>query len=347
MFPREAWLRALRSAITSMTADEFGYQDRHGNLRLREVLADYLGRVRGIATDAEQIIITSGFAESRALFCSAIEAGGARRVAVECPSYDEWTAVEAAHLERVPVEVDASGLNFEALASSGADAVFVMPAHQFPTGVVMTSARRRALVDWLREGERFALEDDYDAEFRYDVGPIGALKGLAPDRVAYAGTTSKTLAPAIRLGWFLPPAGLIDAIKSAQRRWSEGPPRIDQLALAHLIGSGAYERHVRRMRKIYRGRRDRLVTLLRDRLPQATVEGVSAGLHLTVGLPTGTDVVRLCRELADRGIAIESTARYGHPDPRSAKLLLGYGRATEGALEAAVGTLAEKLRALD
>jgi GntR family transcriptional regulator/MocR family aminotransferase len=341
MFPRRAWLRATRAVLNRLPASDLGYGDLRGSLNLRRVIADYLGRVRGVIADPGQIYITSGFAEGRALTSIAFSAAGVRRLAVENPSYSDWIAVDKAGLERVPIPVDGEGMDIERLAAAAAEAVFVTPAHQFPIGGILSAGRRQRLVQWLQERDRFALEDDYDAEFRYDHAPVGALQGLAPDHVVYAGTVSKTLAPAMRLGWLVVPPRLIDRINGELRRWSEGPPRIEQEALAELIETGAYDRHLQRMRRLYRQRRDLLVECLGRDLPNLKIEGAAAGLHLTLCLPACVDEKQLLGELRNRGVATEGLAHYAQTPLSPSRLFLGYGRASESALRAAVHALAE------
>lgn len=343
MFPRRAWLGAMRTALTAMTYDELGYDDRHGSPRLRRALADYLGRVRGVVAEPEQIVVTNGFAEARSLMCRVLKAEGIKRLAVEDPSYGNWEAVDAAGLARIPIPVDEDGIDVVALRASKAKAVFLTPAHQFPTGVVLGAGRRQAIVRWLEERNGYALEDDYDAEFRYDHAPVGALQGLAPDRVIYAGTASKTLAPALRLGWLVVPYSLLASVQTEQRRWNEGSPRIDQNALAMLVESGFYDQHLRRMRRTYRARRDLLVRLLGELVPEADVQGVSAGLHATIRLPASLDARMLHAELRAQGVFVEEMTRYRVATGGPPTLLLGYGRASESALRGAVRILARAI----
>jgi len=343
LFPRRAWLRATRAALNRLPASELGYGDLRGSLNLRRVVADYLGRVRGVIADPGQIYITSGFAEGRALASIAFHAAGISKLAVENPGYRDWIAVDKAGLERVPIPVDGEGMVVDLLAASPAEAVFLTPAHQFPIGSILSAGRRQRLLQWLQDGNRFALEDDYDAEFRYDHAPIGALQGLAPGHVVYAGTVSKTLAPAMRLGWLVVPPRLIGIVQGELRRWSEGPPRIEQEALAELIESGAYDRHLRRMRRLYRQRRDVLVDAIDHALPGMKIEGAAAGLHLTLRLPDGLDEAQLLADLRRRGVATEGLAHYAQTPLRPGRLFLGYGRASESALRLAVRALAEAM----
>jgi len=343
MFPRKMWLRAFRRAIEQMPASAFGYDGRHGTRDLRRVLADYLGRVRGVIADADRIVITSGFAEARALVSLVLRARGIRRLGVEDPSYSAWQSVDQAGLRRVPVPVDDEGLTVDQLDALGVQAVFVTPAHQFPTGAVLAKERRRNLADWLSAHDTFAFEDDYDAEFRYDHQPVGALQGLTPERVIYAGTVSKTLAPGLRLGWLVIPRELVDAVKAEQLRWNEGSPRIDQNALATFMATGDYDRHLRSMRRIYRRRRDVLMQAIVEFLPMAVPAGIAAGLHVPLRLPSSIDEAKVCDAVARRGVAIEGIRKYRISGPGAPVLLLGYGSASESSLRAAIRIIADAI----
>jgi GntR family transcriptional regulator/MocR family aminotransferase len=220
------------------------------------------------------------------------------------------------------------------------------PAHQFPTGVVLTGERRVQLLAWLRRRDAIAIEDDYDAEFRYDRAPVGALQGLDPDRIVYAGTASKTLAPALRMGWLVVPHRLLAAVQTEQSVADYGCPRIDQHTLAEFIGSGEFDRHLRRMRARYRERRDALLAALARELPDAEVAGIAAGLHATVRLPAGHDEPAIRAEARRRGIALEFMSEHYVGRRRGpATLLLGYGRNPESTLRAGVRALAAAIRA--
>jgi GntR family transcriptional regulator/MocR family aminotransferase len=337
----------LRRAIAEMPASAFGYDGRHGTRALRHALADYLGRVRGVIADPERIIVTSGFAEARALACSMFAARGVQRLGVEDPGYSNWKSEERAGLVPVPVPVDADGMAVDELATLDVQALLVTPAHQFPTGVVLSKGRRRRLVEWLEANDAFALEDDYDAEFRYDHQPIGSLQGVAPERILYAGTVSKTLAPALRLGWLVVPASLADAARTEQRCWNEGCPRIDQNALAAFIETGEYDRHLRKMRRVYRSRREVLLNAIAQFLPETVPHGIAAGLHVTLGLPDAVSATSVCAAAALRGIAIEPLEKFRQVGKGASGLLLGYGAASENSLRAATRIISETMATLN
>lgn len=334
-FPRRVWAAALRRTLAEMPDAALDYGDPRGDEELRAELAAYLVRVRGAAAQPDDLVITSGYTQGLWLTCRALAARGATTVAVEDPSLDDsWATIRSAGLEVVPVPVDEHGIVTDAL---DADAVLVTPAHQFPTGAVLSPERRRALLAW----GGIVIEDDYDSEYRYDRAPVGTLQRLAPDRVVYLGTASKTLAPALRLGWALSPPEL--ARELAEARWAvdSGGPAINARAYARLIASGELDRHLRRTRREYRARRDTLVQALRA-LDGCTVDGVAAGLHLLLRLPQGTDEDAVVARLAERRIRVNGLNTYRlRPVSTDPALVLGYGRLPNPAIQAAVSALAE------
>ncbi len=345
-FPRAAWLRSLREALATITDADLGYGDPRGVTVLRSALADYLGRVRGVVADPEHIIVTTGYTQGLGLVCHALAAAGATRIALEDPSNPEDGLVAArAGLEPVLIGVDEAGTRVDELEHADADAVVLTPAHQHPTGVVLTGERRTALLAWLRASNTIAIEDDYDAEYRYDRAAIGALQGLDPDRVIYAGSASKTLAPALRIGWLVVPASLVHAVTHEKLLADRGTPRIEQHAFADFLTRGELDRHLRRMRARYRSRRDALVDALTETLPEAAVRGVAAGLHVTVELPDGVSEQAISEEAHDRRIELETMGDY-QPDTRGRPpaLLLGYAQMPESTIRAGVRELAKAVR---
>jgi GntR family transcriptional regulator/MocR family aminotransferase len=334
-FPRRAWSAALRRTLATMPDAALDYGDPQGDPELRAELAAYLVRVRGVVATPDALAITSGYTQGLWLTCRALATRGATTVAVEDPSLDDaWATIRSAGLEVVGLPVDEHGIRLDALL---ADAVLVTPAHQFPTGAVLAPERRRALLAW----GGIVIEDDYDSEYRYDRAPVGTLQRLAPDRVVYLGTASKTLAPALRLGWLVAPRELAQAI--ARERWAidSGGAAIPARAYARLLATGEVDRHLRRTRRDYRERRDALVAALEARLPQCEIGGVAAGLHLLLRLPPGTDEDAVVTELAARRIRSRGLAGYRltpvHDDPA---LVVGYGRLPLAAIDAAVEQLA-------
>ena len=326
LFPRDAWAASVRRSLREAPDARLDYGDPRGAPELRRALAGYLGRVRGVACQPGRVIVTSGMAQGMAILGRAILAAGGRRVGVEDPGSGPGRAqLASTGLEPVPIPVDADGLVPAALEASRADLVLTTPAHQFPTGVVLAPERRAALLDWATAGGGLVMEDDYDAEYRYDRAPVGAVQGLAPERVLYAGTVSKTLAPALRLGWLVAPEHLVDRLARAKAEDDLGTPVIDQLALADFLERGGLDRHLRRTRLIYRARRDALIDALAQHLPAVRPSGAAAGLHLVAHLPAGTDELAVLRAARERGVGLgglaEHRVRAGPP-----ALLLGYGR---------------------
>jgi GntR family transcriptional regulator/MocR family aminotransferase len=344
-FPRASWLRSVREALRTMPDVAFGYGERHGSEVLRVALSDYLGRVRGVVSDPARVVVTSGWAQGRRLACSTLVEGGARRLGVEDPCFvDARESAERMGLELVPIPVDEHGIQVEALDRANVDAVMVTPAHQFPSGAVLSGERRAALLAWLRRRDAVVIEDDYDAEFRYDRAPVGALQALDPGRIIYAGTASKTLAPALRLGWLVVPPRLLARVMREQALTDIGCPRIDQHVFADFLARGELDRHLRRMRAKYRARRDALVSAVNKHLPGAEICGIAAGLHATVKLPAGHDERRIVAEAERRGVAVTTVNDYAFGSRRGpVTLLLGYATHAEPVIRAGVKELAKAI----
>ncbi len=344
--PRQDWAWAVREACRAAPNTDLGYGDPAGHPRLREVLAAYLRRVRAADTTAGQIIICSGMAQSLALILRALAGQGLTRVGFEDPGPVAAITATAvwAGLQAVPVPVDDRGVDVAALEASGAGAVVLTPAHQWPTGVVLAPERRLALIDWAARRQAVIIEDDYDAEFRYDRDPVGALQGLAPGRVAALGTVSKSLAPALRLGWIAAPPALAATLARAKQVTDRGSPGLDQLALALLIETGRYDRHLRRMRAEYAARRDALVRALAEHAPSVRLTGLAAGFHAVAHLPAGTaqDTVITAARARSVGLYGMSTYRAGHaPDPP--QLVLGFGNTSQRAIHAGIAVISDLL----
>jgi GntR family transcriptional regulator / MocR family aminotransferase len=341
-FPRALWQRHYRAAIAALSTSSLPYPDPRGDVTLRTALAGYLGRVRAVVATPAELQVSGGFTQGLALVCRALRARGGRRMAVEDPCFGYHRELIAnAGLEPVPVAVDEHGIDIDELARHDDLAgVLVAPAHSYPTGAVLSPRRRVALVDWARAADALIVEDDYDAEFRYDRAPIGALQGLRPDRVVYGGSVSKTLSPIIRVGWLAAPRWLMDDLRREKLYDDLANGTLDQMALATFIESGDLARHLRRVRPVYRRRRDAALRALARHLPDGTPTGVAAGLHLYVHLPDGCDERALIRAARRQGVQVEGAAR--HWADRAAAppaLVVGYGAAGEAAIEQGIATL--------
>ncbi|HEX4087991.1 MAG TPA: PLP-dependent aminotransferase family protein, partial [Trebonia sp.] len=348
-FPRADWAWAVREACGAVASADLGYGDPRGSAALREVLAGYLRRVRAAAADPRQMIVSTGFAQGLNLVLRALASqAGVTAVAFEDPGYgsaatDETVRAATAMGLRVAfVPVDQEGLVVGALAASGADAVVVTPAHQSPTGVVLTAARRHALADWARRGGGYVIEDDYDSEFRYDKEPVGALQGLAPDRVFLIGTASKALAPAVRLGWVLAPAGLAGAVAAEKEMSDRGSSTLDQVALAALLTSGRYDRHLRRMRSVYGARRRALVGAFARHAAGVPLTGLAAGFHAVARLTAEPGEAAVIAAARERGVGLHGMTEFrSAPDPADPPLLvMGFGNTRERSIEPAIAAIA-------
>jgi GntR family transcriptional regulator/MocR family aminotransferase len=325
--------------VTAAPDAAFGYGDRLGRPELRSALASYLARTRGVDVTPERIVVCSGASHGFALLAQALRAHSDDEIAVEAYGLGIHRAVFSDNGIRTrPIAVDDCGARVAELDEFGARAVLLTPSHQFPTGVALDSQRRTAVIDWARRTDGLVIEDDYDGEFRYDRHPVGALQGLDPDRVVFVGTTSKTLAPGLRLGWMVLPERLVRSVADFKGA-HEVTGVVDQLAMADLIETGAYDRHVRAMRARYRRRRDQLIEAVATAAPDARITGMSAGLHVLLELPSGNESA-VVQGSAWQDLAVYGLAQFRHPDTVEQRdaLVIGYGTpsasAWSGALEA-------------
>ncbi|TDB88552.1 PLP-dependent aminotransferase family protein [Actinomadura sp. KC216] len=344
-FPRERWISAARAALRTLPHDALTYPDPGGVAALRAELAGYLGRVRAAHADPGRVVIMNGVAQGLSALLRMLRASGHTLLAVEDPTSDrQLPMLDASGLRVIRVPVDAEGLDVAALARTGARAVLVTPAHQYPTGVVLSPSRRAELIAWARDVDGLILEDDYDAEFRYDREPVGCLQGIDPERVVLLGSVSKSLAPALRLGWAVASPAVAKRLRDHRGTTDLGAPVLEQYALAELIRSGGYDRHLRTMRRRYRARRDALAGALNSRMPGAVVRGVSAGIHLYVELPRGCDEDAVVARAARSGVSVAgarpmwSPGRAGHAKPA---LVLGYAGLSEPRLVKAAQLLGQ------
>jgi GntR family transcriptional regulator / MocR family aminotransferase len=344
-FPRAPWLRALAKALARASDSVLAHGDPRGRPELRKVLGEYLARSRGVVTSPGRLIVCSGFCQGFLLVCETLRARGARRIALEDPCVFLYPPIaRAAGLEVVPVPIDGDGLLVDRLRDSDVDAVLVTPAHQCPLGVTMSPRRRAALLGWAEENDAFIIEDDYDGEFRYDRQPVAAQQGLDPERVIYAGTTSKTLAPGMRLAWLALPSSLLIAATERRGVADRFAPVLDQLALAELIDRGDFDRHVRKMRLRYRRRRDRLLAALARATPQLRVTGIAAGLHVVLELPAGLREAEVIAAAGERSIGLYGLESFRHgPTELAQALVIGYGAPAEHNFESSVRALTSLL----
>ncbi|MET8433510.1 PLP-dependent aminotransferase family protein [Streptomyces sp900116325] len=344
-FPRTAWLAASRRAVNAAPNDAFGPGDPQGRVELRRALSGYLARVRGVHCSPERIVICSGFAHAlRLLF-----GGGVLRGPLAVESYGlgfHRSLLVAAGVRTVPLTLDEHGARTGELTGlPGVRSVLLTPAHQFPTGGPLHPERRTAVVDWARTRGGLVLEDDYDGEFRYDREPVSAVQGLGPDRVVHLGSVSKSLSPAIRLGWMVLPEHLVGPVLAAKGEREGWASVLDQLALADFIESGHYDRHIRRMRQRYRHRRDQLVAALAAHAPHITPTGIAAGLHAVLRLPSGTERSTV-KAAAWQGLGLDPLADFRHPAatmPAEDGLVVGYATPPDRAYGAALEALCRAL----
>jgi GntR family transcriptional regulator/MocR family aminotransferase len=345
-FPRDRWMRSLRAVLREAPFAALGRGDPRGTAELRNELMAYLGRIRGAAPEPEHTLVSTGFAQGFAVLCRALRERGLERIAVEDPGWAQHRLIaRGAGLEPVGIAVDELGLDVSELSASGCEVVVVTPAHQFPTGVVLASERRAALLEWAEDTDGLIVEDDYDSEFRYDRDPVGALQGLAPERVCYIGSASKRLAPGLRLGWVLSPSWLTGGLTYEKGVTEGGSPAIEQLALADFIARGELDRHVRRMRLRYRDRRQALVSALARQLPAAAATGVAAGLYTLVLLAPGADESAIVSAAAARDIGVEGLSAHRSAQAGGPGLLLGYANLPPPAIEHGISLLGDAVRA--
>lgn len=342
--PRDAWSRALRDALAAATADDLAAPAAAGHPAARAAVAAHLRRARMVEAPDTAVVLTRGATDGMGRVVRALRAAGHTHLLVEDPSWPVLREVAArAGVVPVPVAVDEGGVDVDALAraarATGARAALVTPAHQFPVGVPLAGERREALLAWAREVDGLVVEDDYDAEFRYDRRPVAALQRLDPSRVLLLGSTSKTMSPAFGIGWMVVPPAWRATLSAAP---GTAPSVVDQLALARLLTSGGYDRHLRAARGRFRRRHDALLAALATRLPDARTSGLAAGLHLVLHLgqaaPDAADVVRAAARL---DVGLTDMRRYQvEPAPTSRRLVLGYGNLVDARLEEAVVRLA-------
>lgn len=340
-FPVTEWIAALRRAAREAPDAAYMDLDPRGRLELRRAVAGYLGRARGVRADPDRIVIVSGVTHGLELLVRALATRGRPVVATEDPGHPfHRTVVTQAGATVQPIEVDAAG----ARSPRGpADAVLVTPAHQYPTGPTMSPERRRELLRWARSAGAWVIEDDYDGEFRFDRRPVGALQGLDPCRVVYAGSCSKSFAPGARIGWLVLPEELLEPVVELAR-YREHVPVLEQLGLCDLIGSGRFDAHVRKMRGRYRARFDAITDTVTPwtSIPGVSTSEVSGGLHLLLRLPAGAEEALIAAGRA-RSLAIYGLGGHWHDRRDGDGVVLGFARPPAHGFRAALTSLSAAL----
>jgi GntR family transcriptional regulator/MocR family aminotransferase len=336
-------LRAERNVLNDLESSAFGYGDPAGTPALRRAVANWLARNRGVAADPDDLIIVAGVSQAIGLVAQVLKDRGVTEIAVEDPgSLGSRQHLQNWGLTTIPIQVDGDGLRVDLLRESGAGVVMATPAHHFPTGVVLEGERRRELIQWAADGG-LILEDDYDAEHRYDRPPVPALRAMLADQVIYAGSVSKLLAPSLRIGWMLPPPQYKDALVGMKRLADLGNAALPQLTLAHLMESGELERQLRFLRRRHRTRRDAMVDAIRNYLPTATVHGAAAGLHLTITFDDASNDVELAAAALQKGVKTHPLSWHCQL-PHAPGLVLGYAARTPTEITEAIATIAEVRR---
>ena len=344
-FPRSAWLRAERLVLNRLASADLGYGDPTGTPIMREAVSKWLARNRGIRASPDTVIIVAGAAQGLGLLAEVLRGRGIDSMAVEDPcSLGMRQHLHSWKLDTPPIAVDGVGLRVDELRAATAPVVLLTPAHQFPTGVVLGGERRRELLSWACAGG-LVIEDDYDAEHRYDRAPVAALCSMLPEHVCYLGSVSKWLAPALRVGWILAPPKLHDDLVAAKRNADLGNPVLAQLVLAELMASGELERHMRFVRRRHRRRRDAMIEAIATHLPTAQVHGTAAGLHLMItfpGIVVDTDIAAVAIEC---GVKVHPLS-WHRQRPGRPGLVLGYAARTPTEIHEGITVLGSILAAV-
>lgn len=341
-FPRSRWAEAYRRAVLDLPTDLLAGRTLAATTAARRTITDLLRRTRQVREEPTQLSLTTGSTAAFTWLTSLLVQLGHTRLAVEDPSWPGLRSVaRRGGLTPVAVPVDDQGIVVEALRRRRVRLVLVTPAHQFPVGVALSAARRLDLLEWARDVDGLIVEDDYDADFRYEGAPVASLQGMAPDRVVLLGSVSKTLSPAIELGWMILPQKLLMALPDLDLNLNVTPSALTAQAMAVLIDQGWYERHLRAQRLRYRRRRGHLVAALADHLPDAEVTGLAAGLHLPLRLPPGTDVHAVVRRAARHDLALVAAERYRIRPGGPPQLILGFGNLRDSRIEQAMALLGE------
>ena len=345
-FPRRKWVDSIRIAAETATHEGLGYAEPGGERRLREVLATQLDRRRGTRVDPALMTLFTGARQSMAAVCRALVEDGVHRIGVENPgSTGLHDAARTAGLELVGIPVDEHGARVEELERHpGLRAICVEPAHQAPTGALLSPERRAALLAWAQRVDGLIIEDDYDSEFSYQGAALPAMQGSDAHRVALIGSMSRTMTASVNVGWAVVPRRHLDAVRAGQQ--SASTSALNQTALAHFLESGEYDRHLRSLRLRLRARHDALMAALAERLPQCTVSGGQSGVHFLLALPPGARGSEVSEAAEKRGMIMCDLNSAWLDDGRDeGHLQIGYGNLPDRLVPEAVDLLAELIRA--
>ena len=332
-FPYHVWRKLSRNTLVDDNKEMFHSGNHQGEPGFREAIRSYLHSARGVNCSPEQIIVGAGSEYLLMLLSQILE--GRHVIAMENPTYKQaYRVFQSLGYEVCPVEMDANGMEPELLAECGANVAYVMPSHQFPTGIVMPVGRRQELLKWAQEAlDRYIIEDDYDSEFRYRGKPIPALQGMDRNgRVIYLGTFSKCIAPAIRVSYLVLPPSLLVRYRSQTSFYASTVSRIDQNILYQFLSGGHFERHLNRMRAIYKTKHDLLLEQVEPLRKQFEIRGEHAGLHILLTSRNGVPEEALIRKAAEVGVRVYGLNSYFiHPEHnhRPSTVVLGYASLSE------------------
>ena len=343
--PNEDWRRIGNRLRAGGSAAPAGYGEPQGALPLREAIADYLRRSRSVHCDASQVVITTGTQQGLFLSCQVL-LDPADSVWVENPAYRGITAILESigppeRIARVPVDDEGIDVAAGMALAPQARAAFVTPSHQYPLGMPLGMARRKALLAWADRQQAWVVEDDYDSELRYAGHPFPSLQGLAPERVVYLGTFSKILYPSLRLGYAVVPEALVEAFIGARVLMDRHPPTADQHVLAAFIAEGHLDRHIRRVRGVHAERRAFVIRTLEREIPAelAWLQPSDQGMHLVLWLASGIDDREVVRRAAEAGVSVRAVSPTYAGSVKPAGLILGFGGFDDGQIEDAARRL--------
>ncbi|WP_221566593.1 PLP-dependent aminotransferase family protein [Alkalihalobacillus sp. TS-13] len=340
-FPRSIWGNLTKEVCLQSEDRLFGYNPSQGITELRNVLRRYLSRVRGVNCHPEQIIITTGATQGLYLITKFLTTQN-KKVIIEDPIADEMLPIfQNAGADVLPVPVDERGIVTDSLPTHHDPSfIFVVPSHQFPLGGTLPIQRRIQLIEYAREHNAYIVEDDYDSEFTYEGIPVASMQGLDPENVIYVGTFSKILSPSLRIGYMVLPWGLVRQIR--QKKWylDRHTGTIDQMVLAHFIKEGYLDRHVRRMKGIYKQRRKAMVHSISKHFSNFKIHGKAAGMHLVLELEGVDFTEKLVNRIKDQGVIVYPIKPYAISKRKHKnKIVMGYGSLTEDLIEEGVSRI--------